>query len=72
MVFSAVQFKSVATSDMVRDALRHHSKHQPVPNDDRMGSLLDRLAKAEEASRGPRDPSLGEGERAPFNPEGRS
>jgi ABC-type lipopolysaccharide export system ATPase subunit len=40
-------FRNLACSDMVRKALQNHAKHQPIANDDRIDSLLSRLAEAE-------------------------
>lgn len=46
-------FRQVACSDMVRKAAQAHVKHQPIPNDDRINSLLERLSQAEARSTAP-------------------
>lgn len=43
-------FRQLACSDMVRKAAQAHVKHQPIPNDDRIDSLLERLSQAEACS----------------------
>jgi hypothetical protein len=43
-------FRQLASSDMVRKAAQAHVKHQPIPNDDRINSLLERLSQAEACS----------------------
>ncbi len=40
-------FRQLACSDMVRKAAQADVKHQPIPNDDRIDSLLERLSQAE-------------------------
>lgn len=47
MTDNTVIFRDLACSDMVRKALHNHAKHQPIANDDRIDSLLSRLAEAE-------------------------
>jgi len=48
-------FRQVACSDMVRKAAQAHVKHQPIPNDDRINSLLERLSQAEARSTAPEE-----------------
>lgn len=40
-------FGQLACSDMVCKAAQADVKHQPIPNDDRIDSLLERLSQAE-------------------------
>lgn len=47
MTDNPMMFRKVACSDMIRNALQHHAKHQPIANDDRIDTLLSRLAAAE-------------------------
>ena len=46
---------------MVRKAAQAHVKHQPIANDDRIDSLLERLSQAEARSTAPeeKDPQNG-------------
>jgi len=48
-------FRQLACSDMVRKAAQANVKHQPIPNDDRIASLLERLSQAEARSTAPED-----------------
>ncbi|RVP47809.1 hypothetical protein [Sinorhizobium medicae] len=54
-------FRQLACSDMVRKAAQAHVKHQPIPNDDRIDSLLERLSQAEARSTAPEDKDLQNG-----------
>ncbi|QWW77666.1 hypothetical protein [Agrobacterium pusense] len=40
----------LASSDMVRKAAQRHERLQPIPDDDRIQSLLERLSEAEKRS----------------------
>ncbi|HZG27947.1 MAG TPA: hypothetical protein VE079_05745 [Ensifer sp.] len=43
-------FRQLASSDMVRKAAQRHERLQPIPDDDRIQSLLERLSEAEKRS----------------------
>jgi len=51
-------FRQLACSDMVRKAAQAHVKHQPIQNDDRINSLLERLSQAEARSTSPEEKDL--------------
>ena len=44
-------FRQLASNDMVRRAAQRHERLQPIPNDDRIQSLLERLSEAERVPR---------------------
>jgi hypothetical protein len=48
-------FRQLACSDMVRKAAQAHVKHQPIPNDERINLLLERLSQAEARSVAPEE-----------------
>ncbi|WP_165222177.1 hypothetical protein [Affinirhizobium pseudoryzae] len=43
-------FMQLASGDMVRKAAQRHERLQPIPDDDRIQSLLERLSEAEKRS----------------------
>lgn len=43
-------FRQLASSDMVCKAAQRHERLQPIPDDDRIQSLLERLSEAEKRS----------------------
>lgn len=43
-------FRQLACSDVMRKAAQAHVKHQPIQNDDRINSLLERLSQAKLAA----------------------